>query len=763
MHIPFRRRPVVLLLAAIACAALIPTGSALALTPTPVIGPPSGPTASRSAVGSLGNDMVGPSALVSPAGVGASRRLQAALPPAFPTAQSGASVQLANHTVDVAVVAPLGWSGSTAFMTDSYVSSLVDRTGQYWAGQSGGRIASLSLNPVIERYSSTNACSADPAAFWTEALAWFGRTSGYYNSAQSHHLLVLVPDSGAETCGNPGTGTVGTSEAPVSTSNGGAIVASVGDVNDLDIVAHEFGHNLGLVHSNVHSCPNVALSEGRFLTETTFSDGCADVPYEDAYDVMGAAFSVNVNGALQANVRPTALNVTHQDRLGVLVPGEVGTISLPAGSMTESTSAALVSTGSTTGERALKITDPLTGQIYYVDFRGGGGMDTDSLYESHYLNHEGMDVGVRVLTTRADGTSVVLLSPDSQSSTGHRLYLSGGQSLRTRSHGVRVTVQGVSGGVATVTITLSRVLPVDRLSGLDRFETSAAVSAANFSPGVPVVYLASGAAFPDALSGAPVAGKKGTGGAPVLLVSRTVVPPSVAAELARLRPRRIVILGGTGAVSASVEKSVQAYTAGTVSRISGADRYATSARISAVNFAPGVPVVYVANGRNFPDALSGAPVAGASGAPVLLVTATGIPASVQTELKRLTPGRVVVLGGTGAVSSVVEKSLGRYAAGGVTRLSGADRFATSAAISRSNFVPGVPVLYIANGSNFPDALSGAPIAGTNKAPVLLVSATSIPAAIAVELGRLKPGHIVVLGGTGSISAALALTLADYIP
>jgi putative cell wall-binding protein len=307
------------------------------------------------------------------------------------------------------------------------------------------------------------------------------------------------------------------------------------------------------------------------------------------------------------------------------------------------------------------------------------------------------------------------------------------------------------------------VLPVDRLSGLDRFETSAAVSAANFSPGVPVVYLASGAAFPDALSGAPVAGKKGTGGAPVLLVSQNGVPPSVAAELARLRPRRIVILGGTGAVGASVEKSVQAYTAGTVSRISGADRYATSARISAVNFTPGVPVVYVANGRNFPDALSGAPVAGANGAPVLLVTATGIPASVQTELKRLTPGRVVVLGGTGAVSSVVEKSLGRYAAGGVTRLSGADRFATSAAISRLNFVPGVPVLYIANGSNFPDALSGAPIAGANKAPVLLVSATSIPAAIAVELGRLKPGHIVVLGGTGSISAALALTLADYIP
>ncbi|MUN07081.1 hypothetical protein GLX25_08110, partial [Agromyces luteolus] len=51
---------------------------------------------------------------------------------------------------------------------------------------------------------------------------------------------------------------------------------------------------------------------------------------------------------------------------------------------------------------------------------------------------------------------------------------------------------------------------------------------------------------------------------------------------------------------------------GSTSRISGADRYATSAAISAKSFEPGVPVVYIANGTNFPDALSGAPVAGAT-------------------------------------------------------------------------------------------------------------------------------------------------------
>ncbi|WP_299446752.1 DUF4832 domain-containing protein, partial [uncultured Phycicoccus sp.] len=47
----------------------------------------------------------------------------------------------------------------------------------------------------------------------------------------------------------------------------------------------------------------------------------------------------------------------------------------------------------------------------------------------------------------------------------------------------------------------------------------------------------------------------------------------------------------------------------------------------------------------------------------------------------------------------------------VLRLSGSDRYAASAAISAETFLPGVPVAYVATGSKFPDALSGAPAAG----------------------------------------------------
>ena len=98
----------------------------------------------------------------------------------------------------------------------------------------------------------------------------------------------------------------------------------------------------------------------------------------------------------------------------------------------------------------------------------------------------------------------------------------------------------------------------------------------------------------------------------------------------------------------------------------------------------------------------------------------------------------------------------------VTRLSGSDRFATSAAISAASFAPGVPVVYVANGFNFPDALSAAPVAGKDGAPVLLVSADAIPAAIQTELARLKPGRIVVLGGVNAVSDAVSQQLASYI-
>jgi spore germination protein YaaH len=99
----------------------------------------------------------------------------------------------------------------------------------------------------------------------------------------------------------------------------------------------------------------------------------------------------------------------------------------------------------------------------------------------------------------------------------------------------------------------------------------------------------------------------------------------------------------------------------------------------------------------------------------------------------------------------------------VTRLAGPDRFATAAAISQAHFGPGVPVVYITNGLNFPDALAGGPAAAVGKGPILPVKADAIPASIAAELVRLNPGRIVVLGGPVMVSNVTAANLQAFLP
>ena len=285
--------------------------------------------------------------------------------------------------------------------------------------------------------------------------------------------------------------------------------------------------------------------------------------------------------------------------------------------------------------------------------------------------------------------------------------------------------------------------PIERNFGLSRFETSAAISADSFKRGVSVAYVANGLNFPDALSGAPAGGHLG---GPVLLTRPTSLPDEIALELERLAPSEIVVLGGPDAVSDAVKTQLGAYTSGSVRRLGGISRYDTSALISADAFDPGVPVAYVASGLNFPDALSGAAAAGALGGPVLLTSPTSLPAAIASELERLDPERIVVLGGSDVVSPAVASLLAGYTQGTVDRLAGTTRFDTAVAISEATFAPGVPVAYLANAFNFPDALSGAAAAGMLGGPVLLTRADSLEPSVIDELDRLDPRRIIVLGG-----------------
>jgi subtilisin family serine protease len=199
-------------------------------------------------------------------------------------------------------------------------------------------------------------------------------------------------------------------------------------------------------------------------------------------------------------------------------------------------------------------------------------------------------------------------------------------------------------------------------------------------------------------------------------------------------------------------------------RLSGADRFATAAAISKATFAPGVPYLFVATGRGFPDALAGGTLAAQLGVPLLLVSPSSIPAPTLNEIKRLKPTTIYVLGGPAVVAETVVQQLKSHdhpTMGSTVRLSGADRYATAAAISHAAFAPGVGTVFVATGANFPDALAGAPASAVIGGPLLLVTTTSTPPATRTELSRLKPKRIVILGGPSVVSSTVAAQLDGF--
>lgn len=301
--------------------------------------------------------------------------------------------------------------------------------------------------------------------------------------------------------------------------------------------------------------------------------------------------------------------------------------------------------------------------------------------------------------------------------------------------------------IDNVQIFTCRSAPVTRISGSDRYASAARI-AATYPAGVPVAYLATGENFPDAIGASALAAHRG---APVLLTRSTSLPGDTAAQLDRLAPQRLVVLGGTGAVSSAVAREAGTY-AGATSRVTGATRYDVSAALAAA-YSPGRPVLYVASGANFPDALAIGARAGDQGAPVLLTPQSGLHPAVEEQIARLDPGRIVVVGGPVAVSDTVVDQLRRHTSGSVTRITGSNRYAVASAIARQ-FDAEPSRVYVATGTAFPDALVGAARAGSQGVPVVLTRQDQLVSDARTALSALDPLRGVLLGGQGALSSVV---------
>ena len=262
------------------------------------------------------------------------------------------------------------------------------------------------------------------------------------------------------------------------------------------------------------------------------------------------------------------------------------------------------------------------------------------------------------------------------------------------------------------------------------------------------VILASGLTFPDSLAAAPLSSYLD---APILLQQTNDLAEANIEELKRLKATNVIIVGGSGAVSKTVENEVKQLGIHTL-RLSGKDRYATAIAINnAIPFA--TEEAMIVSGEDFPDALSIAPFAGRYDYPVLFVQKNKAPDIVKSYLSSKGIHHAFAIGGTGVMSNEMMASLKTP----YNRISGKDRYATNYKVIKQ-FGLEEEALYFATGTNFPDALVGGALASKLESSVILTHPQKMLTTVNEELTYLgnkgfKDYHF--LGGYGAVSPRIA--------
>ena len=317
---------------------------------------------------------------------------------------------------------------------------------------------------------------------------------------------------------------------------------------------------------------------------------------------------------------------------------------------------------------------------------------------------------------------------------------------------------GASGTSASSGTASGRVV---RKSGADRYETMAATVSSAFSSSEWAV-VASGEGFADALCALSLAGLHD---APVILTAPGALSGQAKEELERLGCKHVLVAGGEAAVSEAVASELVSLV-GDVRRMAGADRYETSLALLREVRSTGAPsdTVFVATGTGFADALSAGPVSWKLGAPVVLTGPDGtLPAAAVAAIKADAGiRRIVLLGGTAAVSDAVRGQLGDGYA--FERLGGADRYETSLAIARwaSSHGLGWTSPSIATGRGFADALAGAAVAGKASSCLLLADDSSTHALAGLKENASAVRGVWILGGAQAVSASVERQVANAL-
>ncbi len=315
---------------------------------------------------------------------------------------------------------------------------------------------------------------------------------------------------------------------------------------------------------------------------------------------------------------------------------------------------------------------------------------------------------------------------------------------------------------------------ISRLAGDDRYETAIAVANKNY-PNGPIlmndnyktVILADGHNFADALVGGVLASQYD---APLLLTEKAKLTESTKAYIDGHNVNRVVVLGGEYSVTPAVWKDLVDMGIH-VERVNGATRAATAVKVgenvikllndgNEVKFNKGFTHngrVFLAYEGDFADALTASVPASEFGTPILLTATNKLSPETKEALEKWNVREVIIVGGPNSVSEAVAEEV--RAVGNITvgRYYGLNRATTAMEIAK-HFYHQTTFAYVANGHIWADALTGAPLAAKESAPILLVEKDKVPDEVAEYIKASLITQVEILGGPNTVSEAVRAQL-----
>ncbi|MCC0657363.1 N-acetylmuramoyl-L-alanine amidase [Clostridioides sp. ES-S-0123-01] len=307
--------------------------------------------------------------------------------------------------------------------------------------------------------------------------------------------------------------------------------------------------------------------------------------------------------------------------------------------------------------------------------------------------------------------------------------------------------------------------PITELTGSDRYETAVKISKEGWKNGSDKVVIINGDVSIDGIISTPLAT---TYNAPILLVEKNNVSDSVKAELKRLNPKDIIIIGDENSISKTSANQIKSTVSASQTRLNGSNRYETSLLIAKeIDKNHDVDKVYITNANGGEvDALTIAAKAGQDKQPIILSDKDSLTNDTYKWLQSEDLQNAYFIGGPQMLSTNVINKINDITKDSVTknRVYGADRHETNANVIKTFYTEDeLEAVLVAKSDVLVDALAAGPLAASLKSPILITPKTYVSAYHKDNLEAKSANKVYKIGGglTSKVMNSIALSLSKH--